>query len=802
MNRTEATKRIAELRDQIRHHDHLYYGGGQTEVSDLEYDRLYAELKDLEARFPDLVTPDSPTQRVGTAPVEGFREVPHLIPMLSLDKVDTIDGLKKFDGDTREDLAGETVKYVLEPKVDGVSISVRYEHGLLTLGLDRGDGEKGRDITANLRAIRTIPLRLQVKLPPALLEVRGEAYMTDEGFKLYCQEELEGLEGEAREKREGNLNKRNACNGTLHQLDPRVVAKRKLRVVFYAVGALDGISFERHSEVLTRLREWKFPTLHYWWLCETMHEVLARFEDEVVCHNDESRDLRTRVPYELDGIVVKLDSLDQWRRLPSKPTDKYPKYAIVYKPEHWVEKRETKLLDITVQVGRTGVLTPVAELAPVVVQGSTVRRATLHNEEEIRRKGILIGDWVIVRKAGMVIPEVVRVVEERRTGHETELTEFKMPPLCPVCKTPVVKREIKSGKKGERKLGVAWCCDNVAGCPAQAVRRVEFFAQRAALDIEGLGGVVAEKLVEGGIVKSPLELFDLDVQRLAKLNLGTPDEPRIFGEKNASKVMAALQRARGEQLSRWLFALGIPNVGETTAYEFALVHRDLNDLANSKTLGDLLKLRELVDEAKAVNPDSPKNKPKGEDKLKRLSRQHKALNERIEKLAANLNSVGVVVKLKKRDKKKSKYPPLIEISTEFESEAAKSVLAFFASDAGKEVLKRLKELGIAPKGGQKAGAGDVSKAFTGKTFVLTGTLSSMTREKAADEIRTRGGSVTGSVSKNTDFVVFGEEAGSKLGKARELGVVTVNEQQFLKMLGVPASAKKSREGGQEELALG
>ena len=799
MNRTEARKRIAELRDQIRHHDHLYYGGGQTEISDPEYDRLYAELKALEGQFPDLITPDSPTQRVGTGPVEGFKEVPHLIPMLSLDKKDTIDGLKKFDVDVRKDLPGETVKYVLEPKVDGVSISVRYENGVLTLGLDRGDGEKGRDITANLRTILTIPLRLQLKSPPALLEVRGEAYMTDEGFRLYCQEELKGLEGEAREKREGNLNKRNACNGTLHQLDPRIVAERKLRAVFYAVGALDGISFETHSEVLKKLREWRFPTLQYWWLCETMQEVLAHFEDEVVCHNDESRDLRTRVPYELDGIVVKLDNLDQWRRLPSKPTDKYPKYAIVYKPEHWVEKRETKLHNITVQVGRTGVLTPVAELAPVVVQGSTVRRATLHNEEEIRRKDIRIGDTVIIRKAGMVIPEVVEVVKEKRTGHERE---FKMPSRCPVCKTPVVKREIKSGKKGEKKLSVAWCCDNVAGCPAQSIRRIEFFAQRGALDIEGLGGVVAEKLVESGIAKSPLDLFGLDVQRLAKLNLGTTDEPRVFGEKNASKVMAALQRARGEPLSRWLFALGIPNVGVTTAFEFALVHRDLEELANSQKLRNLLNLRKLVDEAKAVNPDSPRNKQKGEDELESLSQKHKTLNEQIEQVGASLNSAGVVVNLKKRDKKKSKYPPLIEISTEFESEAAKSVLAFFASHAGKEVLKRLKELGIAPKDGQRTSTEEVSTAFAGKTFVLTGTLSSMTREKAADEIRSRGGSVTGSVSKNTDFVVFGEEAGSKLDKAHELGVETINEQQFLKMLNVRASAKQSRKGGQEELALG
>jgi len=398
----------------------------------------------------------------------------------------------------------------------------------------------------------------------------------------------------------------------------------------------------------------------------------------------------------------------------------------------------------------------------------------------------------------MVIPEVVSVVKERRTGSERE---FKMPSRCPACKTQVVKREVKSAKKGETKLSVAWCCENVAGCPAQSVRRIDFFAQRRALDIEGLGGVVAEKLVESGLVKNPLDLFDLDAQRLAKLNLGTTDEPRVFGEKNASRVTAAVQRARSEPLSRWLFALGIPNVGETTAYEFALVHRDLKDLANSKKLRDLLRLRQLVDEAKKLNPDSPRNRRHSKEGLEGLSQKHKTLNEQIEQSAASLNSAGVVVKLSKREKKKSTYPPLIEISTEFETEAAKSVLEFFASHAGKEVLKRLKDLRIAPKGGQRTTRGNIPAPFVGKTFVLTGTLSSMTREKAADEIRSRGGSVTGSVSKNTDFVVFGEEAGSKLDKAHELGIETLDERHFLEMLGTRPTTKEPRGEGQEEFTL-
>jgi DNA ligase (NAD+) len=789
MNRTEAKKRIAELRDQIRHHDRLY-DEGRPAIIDFEYDKLETELKKLEEANPEFITADSPTQRVRGRPLKKFRSVQHTIPMLSLEKSDTLEGLRKFDVDVHKQLPGEKIEYVLEPKVDGVSITVRYEDGKLVLGATRGDGNKGDDITDNIKTIANVPKQLKTNNPPRILEVRGEAYMPVKEFEKL---NLELLEGGGKPL----PNPRNATAGTLKQLDSHVVAARPVRALFYAVGQTDGIEFKTHEEALKTLAKFGLPTPDYWKLCHDIDEVFRHYEDEVVSHNDENKDLRTKVPYELDGIVLKLNSLDQWQRIPAKT--KTPGYAIAYKPEHWIKPAETKLTDITVQVGRTGVLTPVAELEPVFVQGSTVSRATLHNEEEIKRKDIRIGDTVIIRKAGMVIPEVVEVVKEKRTGHEKK---FVMPSRCPVCNTPVVRREIKSGKKGEKKLSIAWCCENVAGCPAQSTRRIEFFAQRSALDIEGLGGVVAEKLVESDLVKSPLDLFDLDVQRLAKLNLGTTDEPRVFGEKNASKVMAALKRARGEPFSRWLFALGIPNVGETTAYEFALVHRDLKDLANSKKLHDLLKLRELVDEAKVVNVDSPRNKQKSEDEIERLSRKHKTLNEQIERIAQSLNSVGVVVNLKKQDKKKSKSPPLIEISTEFESESAKSVLAFFASHAGKEVLKRLKDLRITPKGGLKATAGEVPKAFAGKIFVLTGTLSSMTREKAADEIRGRGGSVTGSVSKNTDFVVFGEEAGSKLDKAHELGVEAINEEQFLKMLNVRASTKESREDGQKELALG
>jgi len=809
MNHAEAKRRITELRDQIRRHDHLYYGDGQTEISDLEYDKLYAELKHLEEQHLDLITPDSPTQRVGTAPVEGFKEVPHLIPMMSLNKEDTLDGLKKFDINVRKDLPGEIVKYVLEPKVDGVSISVRYENGNLTLGLDRGDGEKGRDITANLKTIRAIPLRLPLKSPPALLEVRGEAYMTDDGFKLYCQEELKGLKGEAREKREGNLNKRNACNGTLHQLDPRIVARRKLRAVFYAVGALGGTSFERHSEVLTKLREWGFPTPRYWRLCDTMEEVLARFEDEVVCHGDESRDLRTKLPYELDGIVVKLDDLSQWNRV--KGTSKTPGYAIVYKPEHWIEKRETKLLDITVQVGRTGVLTPVAELAPVVVQRSTIRRATLHNEEEIRRKDIRIGDTVIVRKAGMVIPEVVRVVKEKRTGKEKE---FKMPTKCPVCAGPVhrdprflaavchnkvSKTRIcgfqihdplyingKCPKCGAELIRdaqyVDWICGNIS-CPAQLKRSVQHFAMRRAMDIEGLGEVIVEALVDGKLIKDVADIYSLTKGNIDAV-VREADEKRAFW-----RLIRNLLRRKNVKLD------------DSIARDLAQLFENFENLTAAKS--DQLRKALHGDHSLAETIHQFFHSGENADLIKEYRAQHEGLaatnlytaiqTSKNRDLWRLIHGLGIPEVGEEASRKlAAHFGDLEKISSAGMDELQKvedtgpvmaaSIHDFFHNQRNQAVIKELRDHGLKMKESQVRSQKSEGP-FAGKTVVVTGTLSKLSRQEAKERLRKAGATVTDSVSKKTDYLIVGEDAGSKLDKAQKLGVKTLTEQEFSEKLG-------------------
>jgi DNA ligase (NAD+) len=632
-------------------------------------------------------------------------------------------------------------------------------------------------------------MRLQTARPPELLEVRGEAYIAIQDFAT--------LNDRLREAGEEPFpNARNATAGTLKQLDPRIVASRPLSAVFYAVGETRGITFATHAEALDALKAFGFATVRPWWLCESMEEVLRRYEEDIVCHNDEVADLRTRVPYELDGIVVKVNRLAQWSRIPAKT--KTPGYAIVYKPQHWIKIATTTLRDITVQVGRTGVLTPVAELVPVFVQGSTISRATLHNEDEIRRKNIRIGDTVVVRKAGMVIPEVVEVVASKHApGTEPFDLARHVHHRCPACGSTISKQRVSADGKAD----VAWRCDNVAACPAQRVRRIEFFAQRSALDIEGLGGVVAEKLVESGLAKEPLDLFDLSLDTLGALNLGTQAAPRMFGVKNAARVIDGLARARSMPLARWLHALGIQNIGEIAALQIARVHRDMADVADSPVLGRLLELRKRVDEARQVNADSREHRTKSESERQDLANRHGRLNRQIEETVAGLTAAGVGVTLRRREKSRSSVPPLLDVTTEIEPEVARSVVEFFASEAGQTVVSRLKHLKIAPKGGPETGGEALPQVFAGKTVVLTGTLESMTRDEASDTIRKRGGSVTGTVSGNTDYVVAGQEAGSKLDKARELGVPVLDEKEFLSLLGGARRPPAARARVQTELGL-
>jgi DNA ligase (NAD+) len=844
MTHAAAQNRHAELAEEIRRHDHAYYVEARPTLSDFEYDRLYQELVDLEKQFPDLVTPSSPTQRVGGATTDGFARVAHLQPMLSLEKIEgaehptkeeepdrdarnrqqdenTLAELRSWDATIRKQLGRDRVEYAMEPKVDGVSLSVHYRHGKLALAVTRGDGQMGDDITANLRTVRAIPLELHLKNPPVLLEVRGEAYIATKDF-----DDVNAKLVAAGEKAFPNA--RNATAGALKQLDPKLVAQRPISAVFYAVGACEGIEFETHDEMLKALSRFGLPTQRHW-ICDGIEEVLAVYRKEVVCGYDEARDLRRQLPYEIDGIVLKVNRFADAQRIPSKT--RAPGHAVVHKPIPWITPAETLLKDITVQVGRTGVLTPVAELEPVFVQGSTVSRATLHNEDEIRRKDIRIGDTVVIRKAGMVIPEVLEAVKSKRPPGAKEFDFLAhIGGKCPACGGPVAREKIAGGEQE-----VAWRCENVASCPAQLTRRVEYFAARKALDIESLGGIVAEKLVERGLVKEPLDLFNLNVEQLGKLNLGTDDEPRVFGEKNATKVIEALERARNLPLARWLLALGVPSVGETTAYQIAKLHKTVEDIAHSELLKQCLQLYEKAEEAKQLSPDSMLNMgpirklrlekekeqkretdekrrldlkseiealevPEQKEWQERIELQSK-VNDEIKRLVDRLKAAGVALKLEKREKVKrpnrDQAPPIIEVTADIELEGARNLLKFFGTSIGKGVLQRLLQLGIYPIGLASAGTATANNSkLSGKTFVLTGTLPTLSRDEASAHIREAGGNVTGSVSQNTDYVLAGESAGSKLDRARALGVPILSEKDFLEMIGLRKVAKPEAKEGE------
>jgi len=711
----QAVKRVEQLRHEIEKHDRLYYEKAAPIISDREYDRLYKELVDLETEFPNLVTPDSPTQRVGGTPLQAFAQIEHRVPMLSLDNTYSEDEIANFYKRITRLLPDEKIPVVIEPKVDGVAVSLMYENGHLKYAATRGDGSVGDDITRNIKTIRSVPQQLRGSAPK-VFEVRGEAFLDKDGFKkLNKEREVAGLPLFA--------NPRNAAAGSLKHLDPKIAAKRPLGIVFYGTGATEGADVDLHSEVFPLFKKLGLPTHEHWWLADSVEKIL----DAIRKLDRVRKDFR----YETDGAVIKVDALVQRERLGF--TAKSPRWAIAYK--YAAERVETKLLDIKVQVGRTGILTPVAVLEPVIVSGSTVSRATLHNEDEIKRKDIRIGDTVAIEKAGEVIPAVVEVVKSKRPRGAKEFDFFKhIHGKCPVC----------GGSIRRDPQFVAWRCENLQ-CPAQTTRRVEFFAARGALDIESVGGIVADKLVERGLVREPLDLFELGTEQLAKLNLGTEEAPRVFGEKNATKAISAIDRARTLPLSRWLYALAIPDVGKTTATQLARFHDNIDDVAHSQLLRDVLEYHE------------------------------KEKNERAE-ITERLIKAGFAKPSKsKADKDRS-------IVTEVGPVVAKSVLDFFASSAGQKILRRMKQLGIQPKSEKVSAKKAAQLPLAGKTFVLTGTLSSMTREEATEKIEALGGHVTGSVSKKTDYLLAGAEPGSKFDKARELGVRIIDDVEFRKML--------------------
>jgi len=712
---TQAAKRAAQLRRKIEEHDRRYYQEAAPIISDREYDRLYQELLDLETQFPQFVSTDSPTQRVGGKPLEAFAQIAHRVPMLSLDNTYSEKEVASFYARITRLLPKERIPVVIEPKVDGVAVSLLYENGRLRHAATRGDGAVGDDITQNIKTIRSIPERLR-SARPSVFEVRGEVFMDKRGFaKLNEERSKAGLPLFA--------NPRNAAAGSLKQLDPAIVAKRPLGILFYGTGAVEDVDLEKHSELFPLLEKFGLPTSERWWLADSFEEILNAIR--------ELDKIRGDFAYQTDGAVVKVDAFAQRERLGF--TAKSPRWAIAYKYE--AERVETRLIDILVQVGRTGVLTPVAVLEPVTVSGSRVSRATLHNEDEIKRKDIRIGDTVVIEKAGEVIPAVIEVVKSKRLRNAKPFDFFKhVHGKCPVCGSPV-RRDPQF---------VAWRCENIQ-CPAQTTRRVEFFAARSALDIESIGGILADKLVERGLIREPIDLFELKTEQLATLNLGTEEAPRVFGQKNATKAIRAIERAKTLPLSRWLFALAIPDVGKTTATQLARFHETIEDIAGSQLLRDVLTYHEKSDQNR-------------------------------QQIANRLIEAGFA------EKSKSKSEKGAGIVTEVGPVVAKSVLEFFESEAGAKLLRRMKQLQISPKI-EKISAKKAAKLpLADKAFVLTGTLPSMTREEATAKIEALGGHVSGSVSRKTDYVLAGAEPGSKLAKAKHFGIRILTEAEFRKML--------------------
>jgi len=726
---SDPEKRVLELSQQLEHHNTLYYQDAEPEISDAEYDALMNELKKLEAAHPSLAKADSPTQRVGGAPLKDFQQIKHLVPMLSIEDIHELkdeelealqdpnaskmQNLRDWYQRLAKNLGVDHVALTVEPKIDGVAVSVVYRDGVLDYAVTRGDGTTGDDISQNIRTIKSIPLRLPGGAP-TLFEVRGEVFMPNEAFAKLNEQRDEAGEP-------AFVNPRNATAGTLKQLDPKLVAARPLDCIFHSYGQVDDAPYTSTSEFQQTLRDYQLKSTPWFEEVDNLDDLLA-----AITKLDEDRH---HFAYATDGAVIKVSKLSTHQLLGA--TTKHPKWACAYK--FLPEQKETLLRDITIQVGRTGVLTPVAELEPVFVSGTTVSRATLHNQDEIDRKDVRIGDTVIIEKAGEIIPAVVKVITAKRPAQSKPFNLYQyVNGQCPSCSGPI-----------EQEEGfVAWRCLNFA-CPAQAVTRIKHFASRKALDIDGLGTAVAEKLVETQKVRTTLDLFDLEPDSLAELLLdpaqletGT-SKPRRLGEKKAALITDSLNDSKQSPLSRWIFAMGIPQIGESAAREIARLHRSLAEVASSSILKDLAEL-----------PD-------------------------FEELTVS-------------KRKKENHPRLAQyqIESELGPVAAQHIVTFFNSLAGQHVLEKLEALGINPDSDnydpKKSAAQSLDSPIAGKTFVITGTLS-RPRPEFKQLIEAAGGKVSGSISKNTDFLLAGEKAGSKRSKAESLGVSILSEDELMAM---------------------
>jgi DNA ligase (NAD+) len=662
LSRDRAAKKILKLREEIKYHERKYYVDNDPQISDYEFDLLVKELKELEKLYPDLVTPESPTQRVGEKPVEGFPTVTHKQPMLSLDNCYTVEELREFEERTKKLLPQEKIDYVAELKIDGLSISILYRGGKYAQAVTRGDGVRGDDVTSNVKTIRSLPLLLSDSRE---IEVRGEVYLPFESFQKINKEQ----------EKQGKLlfaNPRNAASGSIRLLDPREVASRKLDAFLYYI-FVESRELATQWEGLRKLTDLGFkanPASRY---CSTLEEVIAFWE--------EWREKRDNLDYDVDGIVIKVNSAEQRRALGT--TAKAPRWAISFKFP--ARQATTRIKDILVQVGRTGALTPVAILEPVKLSGITITRSTLHNEDEIKRKDFRIGDHVMIERSGDVIPKVVSVMKEKRTGKEKK---FVFPTRCPVCGSSTFRPE------GE---AIARCTN--PSCPAKLRESLLHFASRRAMNIEGLGDALVDQVLEKKLVRSIPDIYSLRYDDLVGLER--------MGPKSSENLLHEIEHSKQRDLAALIFALGIRHVGERSAQTLAQYFRTLEALA-------------------------------------------KASSEEL----TQVEDVGPTV--------------------------AESIVFFFRQRENIELIQKLKQAGLNFRSrGDRRG----EKPLEGKTFVLTGTLSKFSRDEAAEIIASLGGKVTSSVSSKTDYLVVGESPGSKLDKARELGIVTLSEEQFLKLVG-------------------
>lgn len=651
-------KRSEELREIINYHNKRYYEMDEPEIEDFEYDRLLHELIDIEEKYPQLLTADSPTHRVGGKADGQFTPVQHLVPMESLQDGFSFEDVYAFDKRVKE--AVGNVKYIVEPKIDGLSVSLEYENGLFIRGSTRGDGNVGEDVTANLRTVRSIPLKIDTPLP--VLEVRGEVYMPREVFlKLVEEQELNG--------EKTFKNPRNAAAGSLRQKNPKVTGKRNLDIFLFNIQRIEGKELVCHKQSLDYIKSLGFNTVPFYKECDNIEQVIEEI--------NRIGEKRGTLPFDIDGAVIKVDSFASRAEIGS--TAKFPKWALAFK--YPPEEKETTLLDIEINVGRTGVLTPTGIFEPTLLAGTTVSRATLHNQDFITEKGICIGDRVIIRKAGDIIPEVLSVV-----SHKENAVPYRIPDICPSCGGKVVREE------GEAALR---CCN--PDCPNQLLRNLIHFCSRDAMDIEGLGTAVLDTLIKQGLIKNAADIYLLKVEDIAKIER--------MGEKSGENLVAAAEKSKENDLSKLIFALGIRHIGQKAG----------------KLLAD------------------------------RFGSMEKLMNATAEEIA-EIDGFGLIT--------------------------AQSVVEFFSHKQSRELIERLKELGVNMES-KKEVKGNL---FEGKTFVLTGTLPTMTRSEATKIIESFGGKASGSVSKKTDYVLAGEDAGSKLKKANDLGVTVISEEEFKKMI--------------------